>query len=280
MLEKTGIDLDAILKTMSELLSQWGMKVIGAVVLLIIGFIVIKIVRKSMRKALGKTGIDEVLTPFISNMVYYILLSVLLIAVLGLFGVETTSVIAVLGAAGLAVGLALQGTLSNFAAGVMLLIFRPFKIGDFVDVAGAVGVVAEVGVFSTRLNTPDNVLITVPNSTIYGQMIKNYSANENRRIDLVMGISYGDDIGLAMTTIQQVLESHDAVLKDPAPTIAVSELADSSVNLVVRPWVKGADYWNVRFDLTRSLKEKLEAAGLSIPYPQQDIHLFSEGKAA
>ncbi len=280
MKESLGIDFDAIIKTASELLSQWGMKVVGALVLLVVGFIVIKVIRRSVRKALVKAKVDEVLTPFISNMVYYVLLSVLLIAVLGLFGVETTSVIAVLGAAGLAVGLALQGTLSNFASGVMLLIFRPFKIGDFVDVAGAVGVVDEVGVFSTKLNTPDNVSITVPNSTIYGQMIKNYSSNENRRIDLVMGISYDDDIGKAITTIQNVLDSHPAVLTDPAPTIAVSELADSSVNLVVRPWVKGADYWSVRFELTRSLKEQLEAAGLSIPYPQQDVHVFSTGKAA
>jgi small conductance mechanosensitive channel len=199
------------------------------------------------------------------------------IAVLSLFGIETTSLIAVLGAAGLAVGLALQGTLSNFASGVMLLLFRPFKVGDYVEIAGEGGSVQEIGIFSTQLHTPDNVKIAIPNSAVYGQTIKNYSANDTRRNDLVIGISYDDDIARAVETIQRILAADSRVLEDPEPVVAVADLADSSVNLVVRPWCAGSDYWPLRFDLTRQIKEELEAAGCSIPYPQRDVHLYQEG---
>jgi len=210
-------------------------------------------------------------------MAYYVVLAVVVIAVLNLFGVQTTSLIAVLGAAGLAVGLALQGTLSNFAAGVMLLVFRPFRIGDYVDIAGTAGSVVEIGLFTVALNTPDNVRIIVPNSSVYGQTISNYAANPTRRNDLVIGIAYGDDIGKAISTIEAVLAADARVLKDPAPVVATSELADSSVNIVVRPWCTKEDYWGLRFDLTRKIKEELEAAGCSIPFPQRDVHLFAEG---
>ena len=206
--------------------------------------------------------------------------AVVVIAVLNLFGIETTSLIAIVGAAGLAIGLALQGTLSNFAAGVMLLIFRPFKIGDYVQVAGSAGSVVEIGVFTTTLHTPDNVRVTIPNAAVYGETISNFSANENRRVDLVMGISYSDDIGKAMEVIRGVLERDERVLENPALTVAVSELADSSVNIVVRPWCKGSDYWPLRFDLTRALKEELEVAGCSIPFPQQDLHVVEMPGAA
>jgi small conductance mechanosensitive channel len=205
---------------------------------------------------------------------------VVVIAVLNLFGIQTTSLIAVVGAAGLAVGLAMQGTLSNFASGVMLLLFRPFHIGDYVEVGGTAGSVKEIGIFSTTLATPDNVRITVPNSGVYGAIIKNYSAYDTRRIDLVMGISYGDEIGRAIDAIKGVLQADERVLKDPEPTIAVSELADSSVNLVVRPWCRKEDYWPLRFDLTRGLKEQIEAGGCTIPFPQRDVHLFRTGTDA
>ena len=182
----------------------------------------------------------------------------------------------ILATAGLAVGLALQGTLSNVAAGVMLLIFRPFKVGDVVNAGGApVGTVEAIGLFTTTINTPDNVHIVVPNSSIYGGTIQNYSHNPNRRVDLVVGISYDDDIGVAIRTVQQLLEEEPRVLKDPAYQVAVSELGDSSVNLVVRPWCAAGDYWAVRFDLTRALKERLEAAGCTIPYPQRDVHMHT-----
>jgi small conductance mechanosensitive channel len=179
----------------------------------------------------------------------------------------------VLGTAGLAIGLAVQGTLANFSSGVMLLLFRPFRVGDYIDAAGVAGTVSEIGVFSTTLNTPDNVKIIVPNSGIFGATIKNFSANDTRRNDIVLGISYGDDISNAIAVVNTVLGKDPRVLSDPEPTVAVSELADSSVNLVVRPWCRKEDYWNLRSDLIRNFKEELERGGCSIPYPQHDVHV-------
>ena len=268
-----------LVQTIVELTSAWGLRVIGAIALLIIGRIVCGAIRRATRRALERSSVDESLVPFLSSLVYYLALAVVVIAVLNLFGIQTASVIAVFAAAGLAIGLAMQGTLSNFAAGVMLLIFRPFKIGDFVEVAGTAGSVQEIGIFSSVLHTPDNVKITVPNSAIYGDTVKNYSANDTRRNDLVIGISYDDDIARAVETIRKVLSGDSRVLDDPEPVVAVAELGDSSVNLVVRPWCAGSDYWPLRFDLTRRLKEELEAAGCSIPYPQRDVHLHANGQA-
>ena len=262
------------------MVSTWGIRVVGAILLLIVGRIAAGWISNSVRKGLTKAGTDASLIPFFSSMTYYVALAVVVIAVLNLFGIQTASVIAVFAAAGLAIGLAMQGTLSNFAAGVMLLIFRPFRIGDFVEVAGTAGSVQEIGIFSTVLHTPDNVKITVPNSAIYGDTVKNYSANETRRNDLVIGISYDDDIARAIETIRKVLSGDSRVLDDPEPVVAVGELGDSSVNLVVRPWCAASDYWPLRFDLTRRLKEELEAAGCSIPYPQRDVHLHGNSQAA
>ena len=198
-----------------------------------------------------------------------------MVAVLGLFGIPTASFVAVLGAAGLAVGLALQGTLSNFAAGVMLLVFRPFGLGDLVEVAGAIGKVEEVGIFSTVLNTTDNVRVIVPNAEIFGQVIKNYTGNDQRRIDLVVGVGYDDDLALAQRTIESALVATPGVLSEPPPVVAVHELGDSSVNFVARPWCETDGYWDVRWEATRRVKEALDAAGCSIPFPQRDVHLFS-----
>jgi len=255
--------------------STWGMRVVGGIALLIVGRIVAGVVRTGTGKALRRARIDETLIPFITSLVYYLLIAFVVVAVLGLFGIPTASFIAVLGAAGLAVGLALPGTLSNFAAGVMLLIFRPFRAEDFVDVGGTAGSVQAIGVFSTTLHTPDNVLVVVPNSSVYGQTIKNFSANDQRRIDLVIGVSYGDDLGKTASTIESVLKSDSRVLTDPAPFVGVLELADSSVNFAVRPWVKKEDFWQTKCDLTRALKGALEKAGCSIPYPQQDVHMHT-----
>jgi small conductance mechanosensitive channel len=218
--------------------------------------------------------------PFLSKGVYYVLLAVVAIAVLSSFGVQTASLVAVLGAAGLAVGLALQGTLSNFAAGVMLLVFRPFKVGDFIDAAGTMGSVVEIGVFSTTMKSPDNVLIVVPNSQIYGQIIKNFNGFDTRRVDMVVGVSYDDDLAVVIDTIRRVLDADDRILPEPEPQVAVSNLGDSSVDLVVRPWCRGADYWSLRFDLTRRFKEELEGAGCSIPFPQRDVHLYQVQSAS
>lgn len=269
------------IETAFELLSTWGISVVGAIALLIIGRIVAGWIRSSVTKGMTRASIDASLIPFFASMAYYVVLGFVLIAVLSLFGIETTSLIAVFGAAGLAVGLALQGTLSNFAAGVMLLIFRPIRVGDYVEVAGQGGTVAEISIFSTILNTPDNVRIMIPNAQVYGDTVKNYSFNDTRRIDLVMGIAYGDNIGTAVSIIERVITADERTLTDPSPTVAVAELGDSSVNLVVRPWCKKEDYWPLRWDLTRKLKEELEAGGCSIPFPQQDVHVLEfPGKSA
>ncbi len=265
-----------LLDGLVEMVSAWGLQVVGAVAVLIIGRMVARALRSGTRGALARAGTDETLIPFLSGLVYYVALAVVLIAVLGLFGIETTSLVAMLGAAGLAVGLALQGTLSNFASGVMLLLFRPFKKGDFVDVAGVKGTVDEVGIFTTVLNTADNVRIIVPNSEIYGSTITNYAAYETRRNDIVIGVSYADDLGTAEAVIRRVLDADERVMREPAPQVAVAELGDSSVNFVVRPWCARADYWDLRFDLLRRLKEELEAAGCSIPFPQRDVHVIQD----
>ncbi len=275
-----GFNLVGMVATATDLMSAWGLQVVGAIVVLIIGFVVAKIVRGAVHKGLERSKLDNTLVPFLSKMVYYLVLIFVLVAVLSLFGIETTSFIAVLGAAGFAVGLAMQGTLSNFSAGVMLLFFRPFGVGDYIEAGGTAGSVREIGVFATTLNTPDNVRIIAPNSSVFGSIIKNYAANPTRRNDMVMGISYDDDIGKAIEVINRCLKEDQRVLQDPAPVVAVSELADSSVNLVVRPWCAKEDYWGLRFDLTRRMKEQLEAAGCSIPYPQTDVHLHQPSTAA
>ena len=269
-----------LVEPLVNLVSSWGLQVIGAIAVFIVGRIACGALRRGTRRALERSSVDATLIPYISSGVYYLALTVVVLAVLNLFGIQTASVIAVLGAAGLAVGLAMQGTLSSFAAGVMLLVFRPFKVGDYVEAGGNTGSVQEIGIFSTILHTSDNVKITVPNSRIYGNTIKNYSANDTRRNDLVIGISYGDDIARAMETIRKVLAADSRVLEDPAPVVVVAELADSSVNLAARPWCRSADYGALRSDLTRKLKEELEAAGCSIPFPQRDVHVHQTGGAS
>jgi small conductance mechanosensitive channel len=271
-----NLDAGVLMGTLTELATQWGLQIIGAIVVLLIGRIVAGWARRLTRKALERAEVDPTLVPFIAKLVYYLLLAFVVIAVLGVFGVQTASLVAVLGAAGLAVGLALQGTLSNFAAGVMLLFFRPFKVGDFIDAGGTTGSVEEIGVFATTLKSPDNVKIVVPNSQVYGQTIKNFNGFDTRRIDLVIGISYDDDISKAVETIRSIVGGDQRVMAEPETLIAVSNLGDSSVDLVVRPWCVGSDYWPLRFDLTRKIKEGLEAAGCSIPYPQTDVHLHQK----
>ena len=261
-----------------NLVSTWGLQVLGALALLFFGRIAAGWMRRIVRRALVAGNVDSTLVPFIAGVAYYVILVAVIVAVFGLIGIQTASLLAVLGAAGLAIGLALQGTLSNVASGVMLLIFRPFQVGDYIEAGGTAGSVQSIGLFTTMLNTPDNVRILLPNSSVYGQTIKNYAANDTRRNDMVIGISYDDDIGLATETIKRVLAADQRVLAEPEPVVAVSELGDSSVNLVVRPWCKKEDYWGLRFDMMRTLKEQLEAAGCSIPYPQRDVHLFEAGR--
>ncbi len=259
------------------LVTEYGLNIVGAIVILIIGWIVAKWVHSMVKKALSRSSkIDAMLRGFFASLAKYVVLIFTGLMVLSQFGVQTASLIAVLGAAGLAIGLALQGTLSNVAAGVMLLIFRPFKIGDYVEVAGHAGTVKEVSLFITELSTPDNVQIIVPNSQAWGSSVVNYSFHETRRVDLVLGIAYEDNIGAAVAAIEATIGGDERVLKDPEPMVAVSELADSSVNLVIRVWCNAGDYWPLKFDLTRALKEKMDSESISIPYPQSTVHMVQQ----
>lgn len=267
------VDFQALTDTALLLLYEWGLQVLGALVVLVAGWMGAKWVRRTVRRALDRSKIDRTLVPFLATLAYYSVLVFVGVAVLNLFGIQTASLIAVLGAAGFAVGLAFQGTLSNFSAGIMLLVFRPFEVGDFVEVAGQSGDVAEIGIVSTRLDTTDNVRVILPNSEVIGQVIKNYHAHETRRVDMTVGISYDDDIGAAVETVRRVLSEEERVLEEPEPTVAVDSLGDSAVSLIVRPWCATDDYWPLRRDLTRQLKEEIEADGLSFPYPQRDVHV-------
>jgi len=266
-------DFSEWLQTGYDVIATWAPSVIGAVAVLFFGWIAAGWVKRISRKGLGAAKVDPILVPFVSGIIHVLVIVMVAVTAIGVLGIETGSFIAVIGAAGLAIALAFQGTFSNFASGVMLLTFRPFEVGHVVEVGGVTGSVKEVGIFSCLLTTPDNVQIRVPNSQIFGETIKNFSASETRRIDLVIGVGYDDDLGVAVRTCQDVTAADPRVLDDPATVVAVHELGDSSVNLVVRPWVKAEDYWATRWDLTRALKEQLEAAGCSIPFPQRDVHL-------
>jgi small conductance mechanosensitive channel len=251
----------------------WGINIALALVIFIIGRMIASIIVSLVEKLLAKAKMELILINFISSIVSAALTLFIIVAALDQLGVDTTSLIALMGAAGLAVGLALQGSLQNFAAGVMLIIFRPFKAGDFVDAGGTSGTVETIKIFSTVLKTPDNREVIVPNGSIYGGTITNFSARATRRIDMVFGIGYGDDIRKAKNVIKGILESDERVLKDPEPLIAVGELGDNSVNFNVRPWVNSGDYWAVLFDLNERVKLAFDEKGISIPYPQMDVHM-------
>jgi small conductance mechanosensitive channel len=267
------LDFEVLLTLTTSVIASWAPQVLGALAVLVLGWIFANWAKRFTREALGRAKVDTILVPFIAGIVHVGLIVAVGITAVTTLGVPAASFVAVIGAAGLAIALAFQSTFSNFAAGVMLLTFRPFNVGDFVEVGGSSGSVKEVGIFTCLLTTPDNVQIRVPNSSIFGATIKNFSASETRRIDLVVGVGYDDDLGTAVRTCQDVLAAEARVLGEPESVVAVSEMADSSVNLVVRPWVKAEDYWSARWDLTRALKENLEAAGCSIPYPQRDVHV-------
>lgn len=272
------MNLDAeTLQHLITMLTEYGLNVAGALAILIIGWSLSKWAERMTRKALSRSSrIDLTLTGFLSSMVKYLVLVFTVIAVLNQFGVQTASLIAVLGAAGLAIGLAMQGTLSNIAAGVMLLVFRPFKIGDYVEVSGQSGTVNSINLFVTELTTPDNKQIIVPNSNIWGQSVVNYSYHATRRLDLEIGISYGDDIDQAIRVVNEMLDAESRALKDPAPMIAVANLGASSVDLTIRVWVNAGDYWPLKFDLTKRLKQTFDARGIGIPFPQMDVHMHRE----
>ena len=251
----------------------WSIKIVIALMIFLIGRMIVKMIGGVIGKVLTHTKLDKILVDFIQSLVQALLLIFVVVAALDQLGVNTNSMIALLGAAGLAIGLALQGSLQNFAAGFMLLMFRPFKAGDFVEAAGAAGVIEKISIFSTIMRTGDNKEVIIPNGAIYGGNIVNYSKRDTRRIDMTFGIGYGDDIRKARDVMSAIIKADSRVLAEPETVIAVGELGASSVNFVVRPWVKTEDYWAVKFDLTEKIKLAFDENGISIPFPQMDVHL-------
>jgi small conductance mechanosensitive channel len=263
------------METIERIITTYGLSVVGGIAILIVGWIVAGFVNRTIRRVMGRREkVDPLLVGFVASLVKYLILAFTVVAVLNQFGVQTASMIAVLGAAGLAIGLALQGTLSHLAAGVMIMIFRPFRQGHYIEAAGTAGTVKDVTLFTTELATPDNIQIIVPNGKVWGDVVKNFSFHETRRVDFSLGIGYGDDIDKAIKTVQGVIGKEKRVHGEPEPMIVVGALADSSVNLTIRVWCASSDYWGVKFDLTKAFKEALDKASISIPFPQRDVHLY------
>ena len=263
-----------------DVVAVWGLKVVAAIAIFIIGRWIAKLVRRGVRRLMERSSVDPIITGFTTSIVYIALLVFVVIAALGQLGIQTTSFIAILGAAGLAIGLALQGSLANFAAGFLMIIFRPFKVGDFIEGAGVAGVVREIQIFTTTLRTPDNKIIIIPNAKLSGDNIVNYSAEETRRVDMTVGVSYDADLSKVREVLNDIISRDTRILPDPAPQVAVAELADSSVNFIVRVWTKTEDYWGVKLDATETIKNRFDAEGIGIPFPQRDIHIVSGGAAA
>jgi small conductance mechanosensitive channel len=263
---------------MIELIGTYGLKVLGAIVILVVGYLLAKTVKQVITKVLTKSKIEPTLISFASHLSYIAILTFVFLAVLNTLGVATTSFVAVIGAAGLAVGLALQGSLANFASGVLLILFRPVKVGDYIEGAGVAGTVEEIQIFATKLATPDNKTIIIPNAKLTGDNITNYSSKGTRRVDMTIGISYDADIDKARKIVADILAKDERVLEEPETAIFVSELADSSVNFTVRPWTNVADYWGVRFDTLEAVKKAFDKAGVGIPFPQRDVHIYQHSE--
>ena len=255
-----------------EMVMNYAPKLLLAILTLIVGLFIVKLIVGALGRVMDKKGVDASLKPFLKSLVGSLLKIMLVLSVVGMIGVQMTSFIAILGAAGFAVGMALSGTLQNFAGGAMILIFRPFKVGDFVEAQGFAGVIKEIQIFNTIMKTGDNKTIIIPNAPLSGGAMVNYSTEPQRRVDMVFGIGYEDDIDKAKTVLQKLIDADSRILKDPASMIAVKELADSSVNFVVRAWVNAADYWGVFFDMHENVKKTFDKEKISIPYPQMDVH--------
>ncbi|MCA9403190.1 MAG: mechanosensitive ion channel [Candidatus Omnitrophica bacterium] len=272
--------MEEIIQKITDIGVPFIFNLVAAIIIYLVGKWVANTAAKLVKKLMEAAKTDKALVGFTANLVKYAILIFTIMAAIGRLGVQTTSFIAVLGAAGLAVGMALQGTLSNFAAGVMILLFRPFKIGDFIDAGGTMGSVKEIQIFNTILASPDNRKIIVPNSQITGGIITNFSAIEQRRVDMIFSVSYDDDLKVAKQVLTDLVSADERILKDPAPVIAVSELGDSSVNIICRPWVKPADYWAVYWAMQENGKAELEKAGCTIPFPQRDVHVIKQAEDA
>jgi small conductance mechanosensitive channel len=268
------MDYHQILGKVWELITLYGLRVVAAVAILIFGRWISMGIRGVVKRVMRRSKLDETVTKFVGSLTYVALLIFVVLAALSQLGIQTTSFIAVLGAAGLAIGLALQGSLANFAAGFLMIVFRPFRVGDYIEGAGTTGTVEEIQIFTTTMKTPDNKTVIVPNAKMTGDNIINWTVKGTRRVDLVMGIGYGDDIDKAKQVMYDVLAGDDRVLREPAPQVAMVELGDSSVNFVVRPWVRAEDYWAVYFDITEKIKKAFDANNISIPFPQRDVHIY------
>ncbi len=259
-----------------NLVWEYGPSLVLAIVTLIIGLWVIGIITRGVGRAMDKRNVDSSLAPFLKSLISAILKVMLIISVIGMVGVEATSFVAVLGAMGLAIGLALQGTLQNFAGGVIILLLKPFKVGDYVEAAGYSGTINSIQIFNTYLKTPDNKTIIIPNGDLANSSMTNYSTEPRRRVDWTFGVGYGDNAGKTREVLMELIKADTRILTDPEPFIALSELADSSVNFVVRVWVESADYWGVFFDMNEKVYKKFADEGLNIPYPQMDIHVHKD----
>lgn len=266
--------------TFYGLILTYGLPLLWAAVIFFIGQMIARTISNAVAKTMTRAKVEETLVKFSKNMLFVTMMVFVVIAAISKMGVETTSFAAVIAAAGLAIGLSLQGTLSNFAAGVLLIVFRPFKVGDFVDAGGIAGIVEEIQIFSTQMRSGDNKQIIVPNGQIMGTTITNYSAKPTRRVDLVIGVSYSDDLQNVRAVLQDILGTDERILPEPAPTIAVLALGESSVDFAVRPWVKNGDYWPVLFDLQEAIKVRFDQEGISIPFPQRDLHIVSNADNA
>jgi len=267
-------NMDALIEKGRELIAVFGLRIVAALAIFVIGRWVAAILRNVSIKLMIKGKVDDTLVKFLGHVIYVAILVFVILASLGQLGIQTTSFIAVLGAAGLAVGLALQGSLSNFAAGVLMIIFRPFRVGDIIEGAGVIGTVEEIQIFTTMLKTPDNKAVVIPNAKLTADNITNFTAKAARRVDFVFGVSYSDDIDKVKKTIADVLKQDARILADPPPTIGLLEMADSSINFAVRPWVKPSDYWDVYFNINELMKKRFDKEGISIPFPQRDVHIY------
>lgn len=273
-LTELGLDWEQILVVLQTTGVEFALNLGKALLIFLVGRILVGIVVRTLRRIMRARGVDDTLQSFVLSLSRMALMIFVVIAAIAALGIQTASLIAALGAAGLAIGLALQGSLSNFAAGVLIVLFKPYRVGDYVEAAGTSGTVESVDILTTTLHSPDNKQIVVPNGQVMGDVIVNYSIKDTRRLDMVIGVSYDDDIDKVRTTLEDLIAADERVLADPPPKIAVSELADSSVNFILRPWVKNEDYWGVKLDLTEAIKKRFDQENISFPYPQQDVHLY------
>lgn len=279
MLEK--IDLDALYQRLSEVIGAYGLQVVGALIVLVVGLVLARVLPRSVRKLCKRTDtIDDTLTLFFENVTKVLVVAITFLIVLQQLGVQVTGLLALFGALGLGVGLAMKDTLTDLADGIILLVLRPFSVGDFIEAGGTSGTVTEIGFFATRLQAPDGTFILVTNSQVWGSVIHNKSVNPTRRADLVVGISYDDDVDEALELIRSIVEGEPRVLTDPEPLLAVESLGDSSVNLLIRIWMKTSDWWATQLDLRKQIKQKLDEAGFELPFPQRDVHIITEGGAS